>query len=112
MDIDREKLYEEIGYKIRSRRRELGLSQNDLAKKVDLTRTSITNIEAGTQGPPLHLLYQLCDSLEIEIFDILPKLNDIVQLDQVEVDGHIEKMPQRTADALRDVLEGKIENDT
>jgi transcriptional regulator with XRE-family HTH domain len=38
-----------LGAKIRVIREALGMSQDDLAKKVGLTRVSVTNVEIGRQ---------------------------------------------------------------
>ncbi len=43
-----------FGARIQQLREALGLTQDDLRKKVGLTRTSIANIEAGRQRILLH----------------------------------------------------------
>ncbi len=43
-----------FGARIRQIREMLGITQDELRKKVGLTRTSITNIEAGRQRVLLH----------------------------------------------------------
>lgn len=43
-----------MGAKIRIVREALGLTQDDLATRVGLNRTSVTNIEAGRQRLILH----------------------------------------------------------
>lgn len=49
-----EPCYRQFGAKVETIRTTLGWSQLDLAKRVGLTRTSITNIEAGRQRILLH----------------------------------------------------------
>lgn len=49
-----EPVYRMLGAAIQRLRDALGWTQSDLAKKVGLNRTSITNIEAGRQRFPLH----------------------------------------------------------
>lgn len=44
-----EGVYVALGGKIRLIREAIGLSQEELSKRVKLTRTSLTNIEAGRQ---------------------------------------------------------------
>lgn len=46
--------YRALGVKIETIRTALGWTQEELAKKVGLTRTSITNLEAGRQRVLLH----------------------------------------------------------
>jgi len=49
-----EPVYRLIGAKIEQTRTVLGWTQDDLAKRVGLSRTSVTNIEAGRQRILLH----------------------------------------------------------
>lgn len=49
-----EPCYRLFGAKVEQVRNVLGWTQNELAKKVGLTRTSITNIEAGRQRILMH----------------------------------------------------------
>lgn len=49
-----EPCYRLLGARIEMLRSTLGWTQDELAKKVKLTRTSITNIEAGKQRILLH----------------------------------------------------------
>lgn len=49
-----EPVYRLLGAKIEQMRTMLGWTQQELAKKVGLTRTSICNIEAGRQRILLH----------------------------------------------------------
>lgn len=44
-----EAVHQSVGLAIRRVREAIGLDQSSLAKRVGLTRTSITNIEAGRQ---------------------------------------------------------------
>ena len=49
-----EPVYRMLGAAIQRTRDALGWTQDDLAQRVGLTRTSITNIEAGRQRVLLH----------------------------------------------------------
>lgn len=51
-----ESVYRLVGAKIEHVRSTLGWSQADLAKKVLMTRCSVTNIEAGRQRLQLHTI--------------------------------------------------------
>lgn len=61
-------LYRQVGARIEQIRSTLGITQDELAKKVGLTRTSVTNIEAGRQVITLDGLMKFC-----EAFHITPK---------------------------------------
>ncbi len=67
-------IYLEIGDKLKQLREQKGLSQNSLAKMVGLTRTAIIHIEKGRQKAPLDKLYYIAESLETDIFDIIPPM--------------------------------------
>lgn len=66
-------LYSEIGRRIKAEREALGFSQIDLAQEIGLTRTSITNIEAGRQRMLIQTLYAIATALGIPVSDLLPK---------------------------------------
>ena len=54
----------EIGARIRTRRLELGLTQEELALKVGYkSRTSVNKIENGVEGTPLKMLLSIAAAL-------------------------------------------------
>ena len=59
-----------FGRKLRDARTKAGLSQGDLADRVDLSRTSITNIEKGAQHPSLKLALMLADEVGVPLSDL------------------------------------------
>lgn len=79
--ISDEKLYLVLGARLKKLREgEDGnprLTQAELAGKVGLERTSITNIEKGNQKVPLHVLYKLCEVLKVDISSVLPALSEV-----------------------------------
>ena len=50
----------EIGQKIRVRRKELHLSQDDLAKLTGVSRQTISAIEKGDYNPTINLCIAIC----------------------------------------------------
>lgn len=75
MKVNEELLYLHIAARLKARRIELGLTQQQLGDQVALKRTSISNIEAGEQKPPLHVIYAICIALQLEPLDILPTID-------------------------------------
>lgn len=63
-----------VGVALRSRRLQRGLSQEELAFRVDVTQGSISNYELGRCDVPLTVLLRVCDALEIRPVDLLPAL--------------------------------------
>lgn len=70
---DKDQFYILIGNAIRDARINKDMSQAHLAEKIDMSRTSIVNIEKGRQNPPIHILWQFSRLLKVSITDLLPK---------------------------------------
>jgi transcriptional regulator with XRE-family HTH domain len=64
--------YLEFGKLLRRYRNRLKLTQDDLAERVGLSRTSITNIEQGRQKVLLHQVFVLAESLGVTPDALLP----------------------------------------
>ena len=60
-------IYQAIGRRIRAERESLGFTQDDLAREVEMLRTSITNIEAGRQRLPIYVLYRIARALGVSV---------------------------------------------
>jgi DNA-binding XRE family transcriptional regulator len=67
-----EELYKFIGLRIKSEREDLEMSQAKLAEHLELTRTSVSNIENGQQKIQLHTLFQIAKVFGIPVLDLLP----------------------------------------
>ena len=61
-----------IGNNIRKIRKSRNLNQDDLSKMVDLSRTSIVNIEQGIQQLTIDNLYKIASVLNCNPHDIIP----------------------------------------
>ena len=66
-------IYNLFGKKLREARKSANLTQESLAERVNLTRTSITNIEKGRQHISLHMLYRLATAVGVEPTSLLPE---------------------------------------
>ena len=82
LDIDCDTVYEEgqdvtdeyddvgnvvIGYKIKERRLELDLSQEDLAKRVGIDQSDLSKIEKGTANPSIKMINRIAQGLDSKI---------------------------------------------
>ena len=65
-------LYKRFGRKIGELRSAARISQFELAGKIGLSRTSVTNIERGRQRVQLHTLYSIATAIGKEPADLLP----------------------------------------
>lgn len=66
------KLYRVFGSRLRALREEKSVTQEELARRVDLSRTSITNIEKGRQRIMLHQVVELAEALETDVGALIP----------------------------------------
>ena len=97
-------VYKLVGQRIRAAREKRGLSQEKLAERVDLTRTSITNIEKGRQKLLVHTLFLLSDALAVPIIELIqaPERTD-------PVDAAEKALPANLPQNARDwVLSGLV----
>ncbi len=96
-------IYEIVGRKIRKARIDAGFSQEELAKKLKLTRGSVAKIEGGKQSVYLHLLYSVAVICKIPLSELLPGDEWIVnQADDEMLGSKIEEVvPRRTAQIIK-----------
>lgn len=59
MDIQ----YTAIGKRIKLRRKELNIRQNDLAEKLNISNNHLSSVENGREKPSLELLLNICELL-------------------------------------------------
>lgn len=89
-----EKLYRAVGENIKKCRAVNGTTQEQLATLINLSRTSVVNIEQGRQHPSLHLLLQIADCLSVTLHELIPaphELQEGMVLDAKEVKSVSEK---------------------
>ena len=61
-----------FGSVIKERRKQLGMSQGDLAKKINVTRACVANIESNRQRIVLENIRPIASPLNIPPEDLLP----------------------------------------
>lgn len=66
----------EIGSKIKESRTRVSMSQKELAEKVDLTPSFISQMESNQITPSLHSFIQICNALGVSLSDILESRTD------------------------------------
>ncbi|MCY3917318.1 MAG: helix-turn-helix transcriptional regulator [Chloroflexi bacterium] len=65
-----------FGKAMKSRRLELGISQEELAFRAGLHRTYISNLERGRKGPSLRVAIRLAFALEMSAPDLVQLTED------------------------------------
>ena len=97
---DSDDLYRELGRKIREARERPGqkISQDKLAKRLDISRASIVNIEAGRQHAPLHLLWQIAEVLGTDLTLLIPRREELLSpANPVRLDKNMMKQIEEAA---------------
>lgn len=64
--------YKKLGEKIRTLRKERGLTQEKLAELAKVDPKSVIEIESGKRNPTLKTLSKISSSLKISVEDLLP----------------------------------------
>lgn len=68
-------IYVQFGLLVRQHRERLGLSQAQVAQAIDLSRSSVANVETGRQHIPMHHLYSLARVLQVDVHALLPSMD-------------------------------------
>ena len=75
---DFDEIYRGVGRKLRQTRENQHLTQESLAQRLGISRTSMVNIEAGRQRAPLHLLWQIAELLETKLTLLIPSPEELL----------------------------------
>lgn len=57
--------YTEIGQRIAKRRTQMGLKQNVLAERIDISNNYLSGIERGKEKPSLEIIVKICNALQV-----------------------------------------------
>ncbi len=68
-----------IGEQIKSRRMELNITQQDLADRLNVSRSAISNWETGKNYPDLQIIVQISEELRISLDELLKGDADVVK---------------------------------
>lgn len=107
MAVSNSDFYERLGAAIRKGREGAGLTQSDLARLLDLSRTTVTNIEAGRQRLLADQLRDIASVLGVQADELLPKKSRQAHK-STSADIQALEMPNvaRFIAAMRDVSNG------
>lgn len=65
-----------LALELKARRKELGLTQEDLAGRCDLDRPYISLIEVARKQPTLSVLYRLAEALELPLGGFMERVQE------------------------------------
>lgn len=62
-----------VGRNVQARRRERGLSQEELAHRADMHQTYLSGIERGRRNPSVLVLDRLAQALGVDVEDLIAR---------------------------------------
>ena len=68
-----------IGEQIKSRRMELNMTQQDLADRLNVSRSAISNWETSKNYPDLQIIVQISEELQVSLDELLKGDADVVE---------------------------------
>ena len=107
--IDEDQLYKLVREKIKDLRTDSSefkpkLSQAGLGTVLSLTRSSVANIESGSQRVSLANIYAICDHFKLNLVDFLPTLGEVTRdTEQLTADS---ELGPKTFRALQKLKQG------
>lgn len=97
-----------LGGEIQRRRKLLGLSQEDLAQRMNVSRQSVTKWETGQSAPDLDRLIQLGDVLRTSLDDLLKNPDTNLVSDAPQPPDQPTPLPAPTADSFPPARPGRL----
>src|SRR5471032_457980 len=73
MEFDRAGFDRDVGVRLQRTRKERGITQEELAKRLGLPRPSYANIESGRQRVPLDVVWRAAVVLGVSIAALVPE---------------------------------------
>lgn len=107
------KLYNLIGSRIKNKRIELDMNEEDFAKKLSISVKEVKNIENGNQKFTVDFLAQMAQVLDINKVYLLTGIDDNVLREDIQIlDNYIEffKMFQGLSDKNKNRLINMFDN--
>lgn len=112
--------FSHISSLIREARVARGMKQEVLASKLNITRTSLINIEKGRQHPNLFLIFEVAYHLGIKIDQLLPSMEDFnnnylnledqITVETIQVKGDLSEVKDDIIEFLKKLNNEKNES--
>ena len=63
---------EKLGNRIKKLRKSLGYTQEELAEKINISRTHMGHIEQGRKSPSIKIMEKLARALKVKVSNLFP----------------------------------------
>lgn len=100
-------IYFHIGRKLKELREKLGYKQLEVADKINMTRSSVANIEQGRQKIQIDVLYELAYLYDVDPKDLLPDLSMITKYQEVDDKVKIQNDKTKMLNLINKLREGE-----
>lgn len=90
--------------RLRYYRKKLGLTQAQLAEKLDVSEHYIRLIENGYSTPSTDLLQVMCKELDIPAYNLLQSKHDAIRFTNPQLCEKLKSMDEKQLNALLDAL--------
>ena len=70
--LDKNQLNEYVGKRIKEERQKKKLKQNELAKKIGIQNSTLSQYENGKSEPNQEMLFKIAEALGINVSDLIP----------------------------------------
>lgn len=97
-------LAEIVGENIAERRRRLGMSQKELAEKLDITQDALTRMEKGRIAPKMGRLQDIADNLQCPVAYLFRTHDDATEERAATVADILKALPADGQEALVELV--------
>lgn len=73
--MNKKEVLKYLGLTIKNRRKELGITQNELGLRINKDQQAINRLEAGGINPTYFQLLEICKGLELSIGELIDNQN-------------------------------------
>ena len=88
--------YVALGRRVQTERAGRSMTQEALARRIGLTRSSVANLEAGRQKIQVHILVSIASALRVDLDRLIPESERGSEELITEVNKQLEGQPEST----------------
>ncbi|MBI9099532.1 MAG: helix-turn-helix transcriptional regulator [Spirochaetaceae bacterium] len=110
---EEKEIYTDLGQRISNARKELNITQEQLAKIVGLTQPTLASYEIGRRKIPIPIFLEISEALRMDLDSFFPYLERRKRGPVSKVDLELEKvkaLPLKQQKIIMDMIESVIRN--